>query len=148
MQEPDLRLHNTTREGAELGLMVGLATWVWVALVDALAGSPFQTMRSLAGVAMFTAIHAALCLAYGIAIVAAVHAAMRTPSVVYAMVFCTILFQAAFIMLTVFLAELGAGTAAWSRFLVGNAIAAVLTFVMLASRHSLWDIFHRAEEEG
>lgn len=132
----------------QLGVIVGLVTWLWVCALDVLAGTPFATIRSLGGAATFSVIHFALCLAYGIGIVAAVHAAMRTPSVVFAMVFCTILFHGAFVMLTALLGQLGPGDGAWSRFLVGNIIAAAVTWVLVTRRHPLGAILHRAEAES
>ena len=122
-------------------------TWLWIAALDALGGSPFRTMQALGGVATFSTIHVLLCVAYGVTIVAAVHAAMRTPTVVFAMVFCTILFQAAFVMLTSFLGELGPGGSAWTRFFVGNLIAAALTGAYLWRTHPLKALYHLAEAE-
>lgn len=141
------RHHSTKREGLQLGLCVAAVTWLWIAALDALSGAPFRTMQALGGIATFSTIHVLLCIAYGITIVAAVHAAMRTPTVVFAMVFCTILFQAAFVMLTSFLGQLGPGSSAWTRFFAGNVIAAGLTGVFLWRTHPLRALYHLAEAE-
>lgn len=137
--------HNTLREGVGLGLIVGGATWLWVAAFDVLAGQPFETLRLLSGVASFTLIHFLLCLAYGLTIMSAVHASMKEPTVMFAIIFCTILFQGAFVMLTAILANVGVGDLAWGKFLVGNLMAAVLTYVLVNRHHSIRDLYHAAE---
>ena len=140
-------VHNTSREGLQLGATVAIITWLWIAALDALAGTPFQTMHALGGTAFFSIVHVGLCLAYGIVIVATVHAAMRAPSLIFAMIFCTILFQAAFAMFTSVLGQLGAGSGTWLRFFAGNVLAAVVTYVTLARTHPLKSILDRAEAE-
>ena len=139
--------HDTVREGLGLGMRVGVATWLWLAILDAVAGTPFRTIATLGGATTFTIIHFVLCAAYGLAIIGIVHASMRTPSVMFAMIFFTILFHGAFAMLTAFVAQLGLGGGAWMRFLAGNAIAAAITFTYVARRHSLRAIFHAAEAD-
>lgn len=140
--------HDTIREGFQLGILIALATLAWVVLVDLLVGEPFRTMLVLGGPALFSAIHVALCIAYGLAIMAAVHSAMVTPSVVFAMIFLTILFQAAFVMVTAFAAQLGLGALAWPRLLAGNVLAAALTWWFINRRHSLATLYHAAEEDA
>jgi len=137
--------HNTLREGIGLGLIIGAATWLWIAAFDVLAGEPFQTPQLLSGVVSFTLIHFFLCLAYGLTIMSAVHASMKEPTVMFALVFCTILFQGAFVMLTAILANIGIGELAWGKFLAGNIMAAVLTYVLVNRRHSIRDMYHAAE---
>ncbi len=63
----------------------------------------------------------------------------------FAIIFCAILFQAAFVVLTAMLANIGIGQLAWGKFLVGNFIAAGVTFALVARDHSLLDLFHAAE---
>src|SRR5256712_3952904 len=55
------------REGGILGLVVATSIWLWIAIVDALAGEPFRTFAVLGGIRLFTVLHYALCLAYGVA---------------------------------------------------------------------------------
>ena len=137
--------HNTLREGLGLGLIIGAATWLWVAAFDVLTGQPFETLKLLSGVVSFTIIHFVLCLGYGLTIMSAIHASMKEPTVMFAVVFCTILFQGAFVMLTAILANVGVGDLAWGKFLLGNIMAAILTYVLVNRNHSIRDLFHAAE---
>ena len=137
--------HNTIREGSRLGLIVGVVTWLWLAGFDAVVGEPFRTFDFLGGVAVFTVVHFSLCLAYGLTIMSAVHASMTEPTVMFAIIFCTILFQAAFVMLTVLLANIGLGYLAWGEFLLGNLLAAGLTYVLIARGHPMRDMYDAAE---
>src|SRR5256885_16998585 len=73
------RPRHPRREGVLLGLVVASSIWLWLAVVDALAGQPFRTFAVLGGIASFTLLHYALCLAYGLAAVAGVHGAAREP---------------------------------------------------------------------
>lgn len=136
--------HSTIREGVRLGLIVGAATWLWVAGFDYFMGEPFQTFQFLGGLAAFTVIHLALCLAYGITVISAVHASMKEPTVIYAVIFCAILFQFAVVGATAMLANIGIGQLAWGKFLAGNAVTACLTFVLISRNHPLIDLFHAA----
>src|SRR5256884_9465394 len=74
------RPRHPRREGVLLGLVVATSIWLWLAVVDAIAGQPFRTFIVLGGIASFTLLHYALCLAYGLAAVAVVHGAQREPS--------------------------------------------------------------------
>ena len=69
------RTHQSLREGLTLGLIVGTAIWLWLVIIDAVAGQPFRTFHVLGGIALFTVLHYLLCLAYGVAAVAVVHLA-------------------------------------------------------------------------
>lgn len=137
--------HNTTREGIRLGLIVGVATWVWLAGFDFVVGEPFHTFHFLGGTVGFTLIHFALCLAYGLAIITAVHGSKTEPTVIFALIFCTILFQAAFVGLTAMLDNAGLGQLAWGKFFFGNLMAAVLTYVLIARDHPMRELYHTAE---
>jgi hypothetical protein len=144
-RQPPPRIHSTVREGIRLGLIVGAATWLWIAGFDLVKGEPFQTFHFLGGIAAFTLIHFTLCLAYGFTIIGAIHAAMKEPTVMFAIIFCSILFQAAVVMATAMLANIGIGQLAWGKFFAGNAVAAVLTMVLISRRHSLKHLFEAAE---
>jgi hypothetical protein len=137
--------HSTGREGIRLGLIVGLATWLWLAGFDFVMGDPFHTFRCFGGFTTFTLIHFALCLAYGLAIISAVHGSTREPTVMFALIFCTILFQAAFAGLAAMLDNVGLGQPAWGKFFLGNVMAAGLTYVLLAHDHPMRELFQAAE---
>jgi hypothetical protein len=133
------------REGIRLGLIVGAATWLWLAGFDLIRGEPFQTFDFLGGLATFTVIHFALCIGYGFTIISAIHASMKEPTVMFGIIFCAILFQAAIVVVTAMLANIGIGELAWGKFFVGNAVAASLTMVLISRNHSLRDLYHAAE---
>jgi hypothetical protein len=143
VRQPVMR-HSTMREGATLGLIIGVTTWLWLVGLDLIRGEPFQTIHFL-GAARFTMLHFALCLAYGFTIIGAVHASVKEPTVMFAIIFSAILFEAGFVVLTAMLENLGVGPIAWGQFLVGNFIAAAITFALVARHHSWSALFHAAE---
>ena len=49
--------HDSLHEGVRLGFIVASTTWVWLALVDAASGRPFQTFATLGGIVLFTVVH-------------------------------------------------------------------------------------------
>jgi hypothetical protein len=138
--------HDSLREGATLGLAVATATWVWVALVDAIAGQSFRTFTVLGGIGSFTLIHYLLNLTCGIAIVSLIHGAVRQPSLLIAVGFGFLMMEFAFAMVTVLLSHV-LGELAWVRIFVGSLIGAVLAIIMLSRRHPLAAQLRRAEEE-
>ena len=79
--------HYSLPEGVRLGLILASATWFWLALVDAAFGQPFHTFEALGGIAVFTVVHYLLNIIYGVAIVAVVRDAERTPSVIFGLIF-------------------------------------------------------------
>src|SRR2546427_1256854 len=74
-----LRRRHSLREGVILGLIVATSIWLWIAIVDAIAGEPFRTFAVLGGISRFTVLHYVLCLAYGVAAVAVVPGAALQP---------------------------------------------------------------------
>ena len=132
-----LRRRHSLREGVILGLVVATSIWLWIAIVDAIAGEPFRTFAVLGGIRLFTVLHYALCLAYGVAAVAVVHGAALEPSLMLGAAFAFFILEFGFAMLTVLLSQVGLGELAWVRILGGNVVGAVLTFVMLSRRHPL-----------
>jgi hypothetical protein len=139
--------HDTRREGVRLGLIMATATWLWLLLVDAMLGRPLHTFDALGGVAVFTAMHYLLNIVYGIALLSVVHGAERAPSLMLAVVFGTLLFEVAMAMLTVVLANLGLGSAAWVGVFGGSLLATALAGLLLARSHPLAEYLHRAEAE-
>lgn len=54
---PRTIVHDTRRDGLRLGLIVGTATWLWVALIDVGASRPLHGFTALGGIVAFTAVH-------------------------------------------------------------------------------------------
>jgi len=141
------RPRHPRREGLLLGFLVASSIWLWLAVVDALAGQPFRTFAVLGGIASFTLLHYALCLAYGLAAVAVVHGAAREPSLLLGASFFFFILEFGFVMLTVILSHTGLGQLAWVRILGGNLVGAVVTLVVLWRRHPLRREMLEAEAE-
>jgi len=139
--------HDTRREGVALGLVIATAIWAWLALVDALAGEPFHTFATLGGVTVFTVVHYLLNVTYAVVIVAAIHGAVRTPSLMIALAFGFVMVQFVFAMLSAVFSNLGLGQLAWVRIFGGSLLGGALTFVILARKHPLAAQLRRAEEE-
>jgi len=127
--------HNSLWEGTRLGLVVATTIWVWLAAVDAIVGQPFRTFTVLGGIAQFTLLHYLLNVAYGVAIVWALHRAAREPSLVMGVAFGFFILEFGFAMLTILLSHLGLGELAWVRILGGNLIGAALAAVLLFRTH-------------
>jgi hypothetical protein len=141
-------VHDTRREGARLGIIVGTATWLWLVAVDVVMQHPFHTFEALGGVAVFTAMHYLLNIVYGIVLLSAVHGAERAPSLILAALFGVLLFEVAMAMLTVILAQYWLGSAAWVGVFGGSLIATALALRLLSRTHPLGAYLHRAEEES
>lgn len=139
--------HHALREGAALGLVVASSIWLWLAGVDAVAGQPFHTFNVLGGVVPFTVLHYLLNVAYGVAMVSAIHNAEREPSLVIAVAFGFMIIEFAFAMLTVLLSHLGLGELAWVRIFGGSVIGAMIAWLILSRRHQLVEEIRAAEEE-
>jgi hypothetical protein len=141
--------HDSLREGTALGIIVATAIWVWLAAVDALAGHPFQTFTVLGGITVFTTVHYALNIVYGIVVVSSVHGAVREPSLALAMAFGLVMFEIAFAMLTVLLSHLGLGDLAWVGIFGGSLVGLGVALIVLSRRHplaaQLRDADHRHE---
>ena len=129
--------HDSLREGTTLGIIVATTIWVWLVVVDAIAGQPFQTFAALGGITVFTVVHYLLNIVYGMAIVSAVHGAAREPSLALALVFGVVMLEIAIAMLTVLLSHLGLGELAWVRILGGSLVGVTMTLVVLSRRHPL-----------
>jgi hypothetical protein len=129
--------HDSLREGTMLGIIVATAIWVWLVVVDAVAGRPFETFAALGGITVFTVVHYLLNIVYGVVIVSAVHGAAREPSVVLALVFGLVTFEIALAMLTVLLSHLGLGELAWVRIFGGSLVGVAVALFLLSRRHPL-----------
>jgi hypothetical protein len=117
---PSTTIHNTRKEGIRLGLIVGTVAWLWVALIDVVAGRPWRTFTMLGGILVFTAVHYLLNLVYGTAVLSAVHGAEHAPSLVIAAVFGGVTFEGAVIMFATILIQQSHGNVAWLGIVGGN----------------------------
>jgi hypothetical protein len=144
---PQTLAHDTRREGIRLGLLLATATWLWVALVDIVAGHPLHTFNMLGGVLIFTAAHYALNITYGIILLSAVHGADRAPSLIIALIFGLVTFEGAFAMFTNILVEYSLGVTGWIAIFGGSLLATGLAFALLSRTHPLAMRLRQAEEE-
>jgi hypothetical protein len=127
--------------------MIATTTWLWVALVDAVAGRPFHTFSALGGVVIFTAMHYLLNITYGVVLLSAVHGAERAPSLIIAVLFGLVTLEGAFAMFTNILVEASLGAGGWIAIFGGSLIATALAIVLLSRTHPLAGYLRRAEEE-
>jgi hypothetical protein len=141
-------VHDTRLEGIRLGLIVGTATWLWVVAVDFVAtGRPFHTFTALGGVLVVTVVHYLLNVTYGVVLLSFVHGAERTPSLIIGALFGTLLFEVAFAMLTIILAQYALGSTAWLAIFGGSLIGTAIAIALLARTHPLAAYLRCAEEE-
>jgi hypothetical protein len=139
--------HDSLREGAALGIVVATTVWIWLAMVDAIAGEPFRTFTALGGIAAFTAVHYLLNVTYGVAILSLIHGAAREPSLIIAVGFGFVMIEFAFAMVTVMLSHLLGGLA-WIRIFGGSLVGALIAIVIISRRHPLAAELRRAEVES
>jgi hypothetical protein len=139
--------HDSLREGAGLGIVVATSIWVWLALIDAIAGEPFRTFTVLGGISAFTLVHYLLNLTYGVAILSLIHGAAREPSLMIAVGFGFLMVEFAFAMVTVMLSHL-LGELAWVRIFGGSLVGALIAIIILTRRHPLAAELRRAEGES
>ena len=138
--------HDTLREGTTLGIIVATAIWVWLVVVDAAAGQPFQTFAALGGITVFTVVHYLLNIVYGVVIVSAVHGTAREPSLALALVFGLVALEIALAMMTVLLSHLGLGELAWVRIFGGSLVGVAVALLVLSRRHPLASQLRHADQ--
>lgn len=129
--------HNSLREGVTLGVIVATGIWVWLAVVDALAGRPFHTFTVLGGVVAFTTAHYLLNIAYGVVVVSTFHGTTREPSLAIAALFGVTMLEVAFAMLTVLLSHVGLGPLAWVGIFGGSLVGLLIAVLVLSRTHPL-----------
>lgn len=140
--------HDLLPEGIRLGLIVATVTWIWLVLIDFIMGQPFHIFNAMGGVVVFTAIHLALNLVYGIALVWAVHGAVNENSIAIGLVFGCIMIEVAFAFVTTLLSNLVLGNLAWLEVFCGSVIGTTLAITLLSRNHPLLAQLRRAEVEG
>lgn len=129
--------HDAVREGIRLGLVTATSIWIWLAVVDAVAGEPFLTFTVLGGIVLFTALHYLLNLGYGVVTVAGVHGATREPSLLGIVWFGLVVIEFAFAMVTILLSHVGLGALAWLRIFGGSLLGVAITIFIISRSHSL-----------
>ena len=139
--------HDSLREGSRLGLIVATCIWLWIAVIDVVAGEPWRTFTVLGGVVTFTVAHYLLNFVYGVAIVSAIHGAQREPSLLIGVAFGFLIVEFALAMVTVLLSHIGLGELAWVRILGGSVIGALAAFLVLRRTHPLARELREAENE-
>jgi hypothetical protein len=138
---------NSLREGIRLGFAVATSIWIWLALVDAIAGEPFRTFQVLGGIPSFTVMHYVLNIAYGTMIVAVLNGALRQPTLIGAVTMGFLMIEFGFAMITVLLSHVGLGGLAWLRVFGGSVIGAAVAFMILRRRYPLEAMLRHAEDE-
>jgi hypothetical protein len=139
--------HNSLREGVRLGVILASATWLWVALVDAVSGQPFHTFLALGGIGAFTVIHYLLNIVYAVVLLVAIHGAERTPSLIFAAMFGVLTLEGGIAMVANLLAQAALGGVAWIEIVGGSLIATSIAIMLLMRTHPLATYLRRAEEE-
>ncbi len=135
------------RDGVVLGATVAAVTWLWLALVDLAFATPFETFVTLGGVLAFTAGHVLLCIAYGVALAAITHAALRQAGFILAVVFGALLLEIAFAMMAVLLSTTALGQLAWIRIFAGSILGTGVAFAMLARWYPVAELLRRAQHD-
>jgi hypothetical protein len=125
------------REGVKLGLVIATTIWMWIALVDAVAGDPFRTFRLLGGIAQFTVLHYVLNVVYAMAVVAVVHRTAHEPSLAAVLWFVLLVIEFAFVMVTILLSHVGLGALAWLRIFAASVVGLALGILLISRRHRL-----------
>lgn len=137
------------REGITLGLTLATATWLWVAAIDALTGRPFHTFDAFGGVLLFTLFHYILNIILGSVLVSVVRDAEHTPSAMFGLIFCGILFECGMGMFTnVVSTAANLGDSAWVALFGGSLVSAAIAITFLLRRHPLGQYLERAETEN
>ncbi len=140
--------HDLYPEGIQLGVTIAAVTWLWMVVVDMVAGQPFHMFNALGGVVTYSIVHLLLHVVFGIAVVYAVHGAMHEQSIAVALVFGAIMMVIGFAFVTTLLSNLVLGNLAWFELFVGGVIGTALAIVLLGRRHPLLAQLRRAEDEG
>lgn len=139
--------HSALREGVRLGLIIATATWLWVALIDAVLGQPFRTFTALGGIATFTVMHYLLNITYAVVVLAVIHSAERAPSLIIAVIFGVLMLEGGIAMMTNLVAQAAVGDVAWIGIFGGSLIATGIAMALLVRTHPLATYLHQAEEE-
>ena len=146
--------HNTVREGIYAGFIGATAIVIWFAIIDIVAGRPFNTPSILGAglisvlgkppmmpdtvifhVFFYTVFHYAAFALVGIIIVSIIHQSARTPAILAGFLVAFVAFQLGAIGLTSLLAESRLGGMAWYQIFIANLLATAGMFWFMWRRH-------------
>jgi hypothetical protein len=142
----------SAHEGLRIGLVGATAIWLWLLVVDVIAGAPLHTSgvlgrellgiiwpslhtSLLAGVLAFTLVHYALWALVGTLVVRAIAADARSPGVLMLAVVILILLQLAFVGITQIFSETLLRHYAWPALFGGDVIGLLIAGAYLLRRH-------------
>ena len=148
---PDSR-HSVIGEGTDVGLIGGIAVAVWFAVLDTIAGHPFQTPSLLGqmvilgdrtpdpqlafgAILLYTAFHFIVFAFIGIGLVALVHWGQGNPVVRYALLPVFLVFEVLFYGFLMILSERTNELFPFWAVLTANTLAAVCMGFYLWRRH-------------
>lgn len=145
--------HGTVREGVVAGVLGASGIALWFFIIDGLSGRWLYTPATLGGslstlfgpvmgesmlahVAFYTVLHYAAFIVLGIIVVSMVHAAERTPALVWGLLILFVIFEVGWYGWTALLAlPQNLGDYAWLQVMVANLIAAALMGAYLLRGH-------------
>lgn len=146
-------------EGVRTGIVGATAVWLWLAVSDAIARTPFSTPALIGrgllsvdvigdphapaagpipaprGVVAFTIVHYALWIGLGTLAMRAARAAARTPAALVLAINVTFGLQFVFVFFAAMLAAGGMGAQAWRDVYLGNLIGSAAVWWYVVRRH-------------
>jgi hypothetical protein len=164
------RAHSTIREGVIAGGLGALAVALWFLLVDGIAGRALHTpallgamvLRApdpvaaaegpnrLAYTAFYTPIHFFLFALFGVLVLALMHRAKKTPSLLMLALLLFAIFEGGFTGLVAMLEQTALGELAWYQVAIGNLIAVIVMGWYVWRRHpdvpAIWS--HRGDDNA
>jgi len=148
------RTHSVWRERLIAGLISGTVVACWLVLYDALTtGNPWLTAQHIGSIfarpvvgpgrsptlaislVLFGVVHYAVWIANASFVMGVVHRGEKQPSLLTAALILSMLLYVPFIGLVTMLVEMGAGTGAYTRFIVGALIGSVTVVTQAYRSH-------------
>ena len=154
------------REGVQTGLLGAGAVALWFLLVDGIAGRPLHTPALLGAIvagdaspvlaaegaqrlalAALYPLHLAAFVALGVAVVALVRQAERTPPLAGLLLLLFVAFEVGFTGIVAMLEQSGLGGLAWTQVAAGNLVAALAMGWYVLRRHPIADAWARRYDD-
>ena len=148
------RAHSVWRERLIAGLISGTVVVCWLVLYDALTtGNPWLTAEHIGSIfgrqvfgagrsptlaislVFFCVVHYAMWIANASFVIGVVHRGKKDPNILALALILSILLYVPFIGLVTMLVEMGAGTGAYTRFIVGALIGGVTVVAQAYRSH-------------